>query len=200
MQELITYDKLKEKLLSITNKRDQALLCTVYACMARVGEITRSRYKPKTKGLTVEELNSQDNKLEIILTTSKTKRPRKILLFRNRESWLIEVIENWALQVGTGELFPISTRWAEVIFSKYFDIKGKGSGDSSSNDSLHTIHWLRGWRYTHYKRGDVTGRIVESKIASLIGGWVSSATPDKYYDFTQIDDFEKFLENKEEGN
>jgi len=187
------YKTLKKRLLSIPNQEHQALFCTIYACMARVGEIVRGRVN-KTRGLEVEDGCSFKNKLELHLRTEKTGKPRKVILFRNREAWLIDIIEAWARHKGSGELFPFSTSWAEKLFKRYFpEISSNRGGDKMG--SKHTVHWLRGWRYTHYRRGNVTGKKVESVVASKIGGWVSSATPERCYDFTSIEDFEKELEN-----
>lgn len=191
---MISYMELKDTLRAIPNNEHRALLCTIYACMARVGEIVRGRYT-KTKGIMVEDgAYIPHKKLTLYVRTEKTGKPRKIILFYNREKWLIDIIVAWAKKRGQGELFPYSTKKAERIFKKYFpSLKSNRNGDPTG--SKHTIHWLRGWRYTHYRRGEVTGKRVESKIASLMGGWVSSAVPERLYDFTQIDDFEKELEN-----
>ena len=196
MQELMPYHELKKRLLAIPDRKHQALLCTIYAAMARVGEIVRGRYTP-TQPLQAQAIKSFANKIEIHVHSEKTDIPRKVPIFRNREQWLAATIEGHAKAVGQGPLFPYSTRWAENVFSRWFpEFKSRRTGNVDG--SKHTIHWLRGWRYSHYRRGDVTGRPVESKVASLLGGWVSSATPERYYDFTKIEDFEVELENEPE--
>jgi len=198
MNELMTYEGLKSRLLGIPNKEHQALLCTIYACMARVGEIVRGRYT-KTKAFSTEDGKLEKDMLILFVKTEKTQQPRKIKLFNNREAWLIEIIAEWARRKGEGEMFPYSTGWAEKIFKRYFpELKSNRGNKHSSGDpnaSKHTIHWLRAWRYTHYRRGEVTGKIVESKVASMMGGWVTSAVPEKFYDFSKIDDFEDELRN-----
>lgn len=199
MSELITYDHLKDHLLSIGDQQHKALLCTIYAGMARVGEIVHGRYT-KTKPLQAEDIKSYPNRIELFIKSEKGDRPRKVPIFRNREGWLCDVIEDWCKHIGSGPLFSFSTRWAERIFKQYFpDIIAKRGGNVDG--SKHTIHWLRGWRFSHYRRGNVTGKAVESKVAALLGGWVSSAVPEKFYDFTKIDDFMGVLENEgETGN
>ncbi len=194
MSELMSYNHLRDHLLSISHGRDRALLCVIYACMARVGEVVRGRYK-HTRPLHSDDVKVLPNKIELYIKSEKGDRPRKVPVFRNRESWLIDVITNW-IELNPGLLFDISTRRAEQIFSKWFpEIAGNRGGDVDG--SKHTVHWLRGWRYSHYRRGSVTGKPVESKVASLLGGWISSAVPEKYYDLTKIEDYEDDLENLE---
>lgn len=194
MNELVSYEALKERLLTIPNEEHRALLCTIYACMARVGEIVNNRYT-KEHGLLAGDGVVFPNKLVLKVKTEKTNRLRKVILFKNREAWLIEIIVNWATPIDEDlPLFPFSTSKAENIFKKYFPEFTAARGNLGGN-SKHTIHWLRGWRYTHYRRGSITGKMVEGKVASLLGGWVSSATPERYYDFTEIEDHERELEN-----
>lgn len=191
--ELIDYVDLKNQLLSISDVRDRAFLCTVYAAMARVGEVTRGRYR-KTRAMIGKEITSFPNKIEIYVKSEKNFRPRKIPIFRNRESWLCDNIEGWRDRIGQGALFPYSTRWGETVFSKWFpDIHSNRGGDI--NATKHTIHWLRAWRYSHYRRGEITGSKVESKIVALMGGWVSTDIPERCYDLTKIDDHMEELEN-----
>lgn len=193
MTELISYEELKNHLLSISDEEHKALLCTIYAGMARVGEIMVGRTS-RTRPLYCKDVVSFDNRMVLFIRTGKTGKPRKVPIFRNREQWLCTIIEKWRDHIGQGALFPYSTRWAMRIFKKWFpDITSNRTGDVDG--SKHTIHWLRGWRYSHYKRGDITGKPVDSKVATFIGGWVSSAVPEKYYDFTQIDDYLDELEN-----
>jgi hypothetical protein len=193
MNELMSYGSLKDRLLGIQDSKHRALFCTIYGCMARVGEVVRGRYK-KTSPLKGSAVLSFEDKIEIHLRSEKTDIPRKVPIFRNREDWLADIIESCARDSGDGFMFDRSTRWAEMVFNKYFpEFQGNRSGNADG--SKHTIHWLRGWRYSHYRRGSVTGKPVDSKVASLLGGWVSSATPERCYDFTKIDDFEEVLRN-----
>lgn len=191
--EIISYSDLKQRILGIENPEHRALLAAIYGLMAREGEVVRGRYK-KTLGLLGENIKSFSDKIEISLMSEKTGRPRLIILFRNREAWLIGLIESWKGQ-QPGPLFPFSTRKAEYVFKKYFP-ELSASKYNGTNESKHTIHWLRGWRYSHYRRGDVTGRRVEAKVAAFFGGWVNSAIPDKFYDFTTVKDFEVELKNE----
>jgi len=195
--EFMSYEELKRRLLAIPSQKERALLCYIYACMARESEIIRPRYKKDAKSICVDAGIIHDNKLELRLRTGKTNKPRKIFIFKNREKWLYDILVGWAERIGDGEMFPFKRGLAEKIFSKHFpELKAeKGTGDGNSK---HTIHWLRGWRYTHYRRGNITGKRVESVVASLFGGWVTSVCPEKYYDFTRIEDFEEELENLED--
>jgi len=193
MTEIMPYHELKKRLIAIPIVSDRALLCTIYACMARVSEVVRGRLDG-SPSLKVEDFELYDDRLFIYVKTGKVKRPRKIIIFQNRERWLMDIISHWANHIGEGEMFPFGHNRTYPIFRKYFpEFK---SNRSSTGDSKHTIHWLRGWRYTHYRRGKVTGENVDSKVASLLGGWVTSAVPEKYYDFTKIDDYEDILENE----
>lgn len=196
MEIFLSYEKLKDKLLDIKVEKHRALLCTIYAGMARVGEVTVGRYK-KTSPLMGTDILSFENRIELHIMSEKGDRPRKVPIFRNRESWLCNVIEAWRERVGQGPLFPYSTQWAQVVFKRWFPNIHSNRG-GNPDGSKHTIHWLRGWRYSHYLRGEVTGAKVNSKVASLLGGWVSSAVPEKIYDLTKIDDHMEELENKKE--
>ena len=191
--DLISYSELKNHLLSISVARDRALLCLIYASMSRVGEITYGRYT-KTRPFAGADIHSFENRIELYVKGEKGGTFRKVPVFRNREQWLVTIIENWRDRIGDGPLFPFSTQWAQVVFKRWFpDIFSNRGGNPDG--SKHTIHWLRGWRYSHYRRGEVTGSKVESKVASLLGGWVSSAVPERFYDLTKIDDHMEELEN-----
>ena len=193
MNEIMEYQELKERLQAIPNNQERALLCTIYACMARVSEIVGNALT-KRPGISTKDGAADSRRLVLKIMTLKTNKPRKITLFRNREAWLIKEIEEYAAQ-GEGTMFPGMSRWkAARIFKKHFpEFSSNRTGNKAA--SKHTIHWLRGWRYTHYRRGNITGKRVEGRVASLLGGWATSATPEKYYDFTKIDDFEAELEN-----
>ena len=186
MDELFTYQDLKDYLLSISNIEKRALFCLIYAAMAREGEIVRGRYS-KSKPLQAEDIVSFPNKINILVRSAKTKRlnehgkvvnigkpVRVVPIFRNREAWLVDIIEDAVKRIGTGPLFDYCTATVENYFKEWFpDIISSRGGDVDG--SAHTVHWLRGWRYTHYRRGDVTGKRVESKVAALMGGWVNSS-------------------------
>ena len=203
---LMAYNDLKNHLLSISDAEKRALFCLIYAAMAREGEIVRGRYN-NSKPLQAEDVVSFPNKIDLVVRSEKARRinkhgrevgvgkpVRKIPLFRNREAWLVDVIEGWVKVVGSGPLFDYSTRTVERYFKDWFpDIVSSRGG--AVDGVSHTVHWLRGWRYSHYRRGDVTGKRVDSKVVSLLGGWVNSSVPERYYDFTQIEDFEGELEN-----
>ncbi len=204
---LMSYNDLKNHLLSICDVEKRALFCTIYGGMAREGEIVRGRYN-NSKPMQAEDVVSFPNKIDLIVHSSKTRRlnkrgvvvgvgkpVRKVPIFRNREAWLANVIEGWAKAIESGPLFNYSTRTVENYFNVFFpDIVSSRGG--AIDGVAHTVHWLRGWRYSHYRRGNVTGKLVESKVAALLGGWVNSSVPERYYDFTKIEDFETELENE----
>ena len=212
---LMAYEDLKNHLLSIGDREMRAMFCLIYAAMAREGEIVRARYG-HNKPLEAEDIVPFANRIQITVRSEKTRRIKRtdkfgrrlekpqvtrvapalriVPIYRNREKWLVDIIEDWCKHKDTGPLFDYSTRWAEYQFRKWFpDIVSSRGFDKDG--SSHTIHWLRGWRYSHYRRGNVTGKIVDSKIVSMLGGWVSSAVPEKCYDFTKIEDFYGELEN-----
>ena len=207
MDELISYQDLKNHLLSISNTEKRALFCLIYAAMAREGEIVRGRYN-KSKPLQAEDIVSFPNKINILVHSAKTKRLNKygkvvsvgkpvrvVPIFRNREAWLVDILEDVVERVGTWPLFNYCTATVENYFKEWFpDIVSSRGGDVDG--SAHTVHWLRGWRYSHYRRGNITGAPVESKVVALLGGWVNSSVPERYYDFTKIEDFEDLLENE----
>ncbi len=204
---LMAYKELQNHLQSIGHTEKRSMFCTIYGAMAREGEVVRGRYT-HSKPMQAEDIISHPNKIDIVVRSSKSKRLNKkgklvgvakpmrvVPIFRNREAWLADIIEGWAKLKKTGPLFDYSTRTVENYFKEYFpDIVSSRGGDIDG--VAHTVHWLRGWRYTHYRRGNVTGKPVESKVASLLGGWVNSSVPERFYDFTRIEDFEEELENE----
>lgn len=207
MDELMSYEDLKNHLLSISDKEKQALFCFIYGGMAREGEIVNSRYS-KRKGIRGEDIEILPNMVKITVRSEKSSRrseetglikktghnARKVPIFRNREAWLCNIIESWVAEKGSGPLFDFSTRWAEYQFHKWFpDIVCRKGGHHDGGS--HTIHFLRAWRYSHYRRGNITGLIVDSKVASLFGGWVSSTVPERLYDMTKLEDYYGELEN-----
>ena len=143
MNEIMSYQELKERLLAIPNNQERALLCTIYACMGRVSEIVGNSLT-KRPGISTEDGEADEKKLILKIMTLKVNKPRKIPLFRNREAWLIKEIEEWASQ-GRGIMFPEINRWkAARIFKKHFpEFSSNRTGNKAG--SKHTIHWLRGW-------------------------------------------------------
>lgn len=208
MVDIPSYEALKNHLLSISDAQARALFALIYAGMAREGEIARGRGASEAP-FKAEHVAVFDNKIVLTIHKEKTRKMtktgkvvrvgkpiREVPIYYNREAWLANIIKDWAKGFAPSQpLFDYSTRWVEHQFKKWFpDIFSSRGGNADG--SAHTIHWLRGWRYSHYRKGNVTGKPVESKVASLLGGWVSSSVPERYYDFTTIKDFEAELENK----
>ena len=225
MRKTMPYLTLANRLLSIDNAKERALLCLIYAGMCREGEVVRGRYS-KSKAMLSDAITSFENKIVISVQCGKAKKVKKkqrvkvdglfiekwlpvpvvvrsgnltreVHVFRNREAWLCNVIEGWVEVVGPNRyLFDYSTTWAEQIFKKHFpEFCSRRTGNVFGSE--HTIHWLRGWRYTHYRKGFVTGRRVDAKLASQLGGWVNASVPEHYYNFSTVADSLDELENKE---
>jgi hypothetical protein len=180
----ISYEELRDRLLAIRIKEHQVFLMLTYACMARIGEIVCGKYhhNPPVSSNNIETAVSSTGKrfLKVTILTEKLQTYRTVPINRDAEAWLSEPILQYS-EWKQGPLFPYSTRWGQKVFARYFGEYGQH------------IHWMRGWRYTHYRQGKVTGRPVSGEWIYRIGGWGSVATPAKYYDATITEDYEEWL-------
>ena len=174
----LTYDEVKHKLNSIDSLRDAVFLKLVYAALARVGEIVRSRYS-ENPALTGRNIELTDTHLVIQLLTEKTRIWRRVPVNREKESWLTEPIKNWAMHRLDEPLFNYSTRWGEKVFEKYF---------GSQN-----IHLLRHWRATHLLQGAVTGKPLDVGIVCRMGGWTNPRLLSVTYDHSVVEDYIDFI-------
>lgn len=185
----ISYTDLQQKLSTIPDNFERNLLKTIYACCARVGEITIPRYKTyKGKGLMGKDIEITSSSLIFTLLTEKRNIARRVPIsridvpthnyFKENEAWLTEDIINYVKHFDGQELiFPRSTRWAEKVFEKYFGEFGQ------------RIHLLRHWRTTHLLSGAATGMPVPMGIVSKIGGWKGTSVLSSVYDSSIIEDY-----------
>jgi len=182
-----TYKELQERLEAIPNKSHQVLLKTIYAGMARVGEIVRPRYATyKGVGLTNKDVSFTDTSLILLLTTEKRNIERRVPIaridkpeheyFKRNESWLTEDIINYPKPVE-GRVWDYSTRWAEKRFEEYFPEFGQH------------IHLLRHWRATHLLTGQATGKPVPMPVVAKMGGWKGTNMLSSTYDSSIIEDY-----------
>lgn len=185
----IKYNDLQTKLNQITNAQHRTLLKTIYACCARVGEITKPRYKTyKGSGLMGRDVEHSSTSLYFNILTEKRNTPRKVpvaridspehIYFKRNEAWLTEDILNYVSNFEPDtRIFNRTTRWAEYIFKQYFPEFGEH------------IHLLRHWRATHLLSGQATGVPVPMSVVSKIGGWKGTSTLSEVYDNTIIEDY-----------
>lgn len=178
---ILSYQEVKDILISVRPLRDQALLCLTYGTLARVGEIVRGKYaeNPPVNKEDIETIyKGEQSYLVIRLLTEKTHIPRRVPINRNKEYWLTEPILKYADLVNF-ELFPYSTRWAQKIFLKHFG-------------SQH-IHLLRKWRATHLLQGAVSGAPLEAQTVARMGGWQNLASLGRSYDGSVIEDYVELI-------
>jgi len=182
---VIPYNTLKQKLCNINNNEHRVLLKTIYTSLARVGEVVRGRYSDNPP-LTKKNFLASDNLLITTMLTEKTNRVRRIPcariddstqeFFKKGEPWYTEDIINY-VSVFDNFVWDKSTRWAELVFQKYF-----------SEYNQH-IHLLRHWRASHLLQGSVTGVPVPERIVAKMGGWIGTKTLTSIYDGTTIEDY-----------
>jgi integrase len=185
----INYSDLKNKLNNIPNVQHRTTLKTIYACCARVGEITNPKYTTyKGKAIMGRDVSYTDTSLYFNVLTEKRNTPRKIPVaridcpehefFKRNESWLTEDIISYVSNFDSdSKLFDRSTRWAEYVFQTYFSEFGQH------------IHLLRHWRATHLLSGQATGKPVPMSVVAKIGGWKGTSTLSNVYDNTIIEDY-----------
>lgn len=173
----ISYSELRKRLVEIPVFRDKALLCITYACYGRIGEICRSQSE-HSKPLKREDVQrfDKDGKqfLQIFLFTLKNHESRECFVNLEREKWLADPIVEWCERTND-YLFtnlyddPLSSRYAEIIFKKYFGVEN--------------IHLMRSWRATHAARGDFTedGKPLDLRAVMSYGGWKSPGTLIRIY-------------------
>lgn len=152
------YQKLKQHLQSIPDKRDRALFCTQYANYARIGEIVRGRHS-ENPPLSKSRMSLSEKHLTCKLLTEKINRWRKTAVSRRKEEWLVKIVWDYAQECFGDELFPISTRRAQTLFSKHF----------STGENENT-HLLRHWAITHALQGHKSvGTMGPLQVARLAG-------------------------------
>ena len=168
------YSELKEEIEAITVPQDQALIAITYAAYARVGEIVRGRYKANPP-ITAHQIEFTDTHMIIAILTEKTHQWRKVPVSKKKEQWLVDIIQNYLEKYDQYELFPYSTRWAELRFKKWFGTE--------------RIHLLRHWATTHTLQGHRTVEPLMPQEVARLGGWVDFNSFYKTYSHYIIDDF-----------
>lgn len=172
---IMPYEEFKAKLLGIDKLRDAALFAVIYAGYARVGEVVRSRANCKQiPPLNKKQIELTDAHLVISLQTEKTGQWRKVFVSREKEEWLVEIIQKWLAVCGY-ELFPISTMWAEKLFEKHFGTQH--------------IHLLRHWACTHAQLGHRTKEPLVAQEIAKFGGWTNLNTFYQTYSHFDTDSF-----------
>jgi len=175
------YDELKMKLndLSLLNRQHATFFMLTYACLGRVGEVLRGKYKynPPIDARDIRTKITPGGKklLTIAVLTEKHNTPRLVSVNRDTETWLTEPIIEYAKNVNEGPLFNYSTRWGQKTFEKYFGTQH--------------IHLLRGWRATHLLQ-----RGYREQVVMCMGGWKDTSTLHKAYDHSVIEDYEDEIE------
>lgn len=155
-----SYQQFKEDFeTKVKSLRDAALFATIYCGYARVGEITRSRYF-KQPSILKSNISLTEEHLLLKIRTEKTgsrNTMRTVPTSRKLEGWLHEPILAYMKQVNGDELFPFSTRLAEMRFEKWFGTQH--------------IHLLRHWACTHCLEGYRSVKRLEIHDVARLGGW-----------------------------
>ena len=171
----LSYEAFKDCLLDIRELRDAALIATTYAGYARIGEIVRNKASCKPNPpLNKGQIEITPSHMLLSIKTEKTLQWRKVPVSREKEAWLVNIIQKW-LSICDYELFPYSTRWAEKRFEKYFDTQ--------------RIHLLRHWATTHALQGHRTKELLPPQYIAKFGGWTQFDTFYRTYWHYIVEDF-----------
>jgi len=181
----ISYEELKNRLSEIPESgkflREKALLCTIYASLARVGEVVRGRYN-NTESIRKKDIRIEKTHVVISLLTEKVGLVRSVPVNKIRETWLVRPILLYSAQFTTEEeLFPYTTRWAQKVFQKHFP------------EYNQHIHLLRKWRATHLLQGKVTGATLPIHVVRRMGGWLDLERLSKVYDLSICEDYKHLI-------
>lgn len=174
------YDIFKERMQSISSKRDAALFALAYGGCARVGEIVKGKYCHNPP-VSTKQLESTDNHLIVSILTEKTHQWRRVPISVEKEQWLIEIIDNYLVLrgnlLGTSDfqIFPYTTFWAEKRFEKWFGTQ--------------RFHLLRHWATTHTLQGHRTKEKLQAYHIARLGGWTDLTTFYKTYSHFAAEDF-----------
>jgi len=180
----LSYQDLKETIQSIPDKRDQALISTIYAGYGRVGEVIRGPHKGsvpmKKEDVTIFRKDERGFiRLSLITEKQKSLSIRQPLVSMDNERWLAKIIFDWKKSLPDRSfLFPghligkaLTSRSGELIFEKYF------------GDGIQSIHLLRTWRSTHALQGAFTRNHAKVPINAVMefGGWKEPSVLLKIY-------------------
>lgn len=170
----VSYEEFRAQFEKIDVPRDAALIATIYCGYARVGEIVRGRYD-KSPSILKQHFEFTPTHLILTIKTEKTGQWRRVATSREKEDWLHEPIRNYLAFVGTEEVFPITTAWAEKIFRRHFG-------------TWH-IHLLRHWACTHALQGKRTKSRLGLQNIARLGGWITLDTVYGTYSHFVVEDF-----------
>jgi len=138
-----------------------------------VGEVVKGRVE-KTPCIQRSHINFTTDHLILSIRTEKVKTWRKVPTSRALEDWLHEPIRNYLDIVQEDNIFPISTRWAEKVFEKWFGTQ--------------RIHLLRHWACTHALQGKRTKNKLGIQDIARLGGWIDLKTPHRIYSHVVVED------------
>lgn len=191
----LSYETVKERLLSISDVRDRALLVLIYVTGGRVGEIVwhKEYAQPPVKR---KDIRNFPTHLTIFVFTEKIHIFRKVLLSRIVESHYIDVIESYIKSFKDNEyLFPMTTRNAQKIFRKHFPDVNVTRKEKVLGQKKQGIHLMRKWRATHMKQGKTVnpGEICDDKFIMLQLGWTDRGSLDNVYDQTDLSDYKHLI-------
>ena len=187
----LDYETLKQRLMAIPNNRDRALLCLIYATGGRVGEIVWHR-KYEQKPVQKKDIKNYTSTFEIFVFTEKIHIYRRVILNKEVEPWLINIIELYSRAFTEDQyLFPMTTRNAQKIFRKYFPEINVSRNDKVLGQTIQGIHLMRKWRATHMKLNKTVlpGERCEEKFIMFQLGWKRSDSLNAVYDQTELDDY-----------
>ena len=212
--EPLSYEQVKERLCSIPNTRDRALLKTIYGGCARVGEVVNKRlipmYKTKTKKnkdkikifidyskprdcLMLENLEIKTNALVLRIPTEKNPRAgeRRVPISRiaDNKQKLFKKSESWLTEdiIDFFKTDPMQNNYGSSIriSTQWAEMKFK---KYFPEYNMH-IHWLRHWRATHLLQGTATGIPLPIEFIQRIGGWQNSGVVSSTYIHTVVEDY-----------
>ncbi|MEO5351027.1 MAG: hypothetical protein H7836_15495 [Magnetococcus sp. YQC-3] len=168
-KQAIPYPKTKQILLSVKDKRTQALMVYQYVFAARVGELARvyvHRYRVKgvwvSQGVLVGDLSIRNEGREIVLTKPNFKQAKivntadgsvvdiskfSVPFMVNMEPEFAGIILGWVKGRNPIEpLFDIQEAMMRKLIRREFRLQGF---------DRYSSHWLRQWRAWHI--GELTG-------------------------------------------
>ena len=132
---VFTYENIHDTITAIPNLRDKAFFCTVYGCLARVGEVVwgrnQSKKDPTNPPLMKNDIEVKADRITISLLTEKVRLMRKVTVSRTMEGigvtpktdpdWLaapiVEYIDNLK---DEDYLFPFTVGWSENKYRRVF--------------------------------------------------------------------------------
>lgn len=170
----LSYEDFQEHFETIKDPRDAALIATIYCGYARVGEIVKGRYR-KNPPITKSQIIITDTHMLLNILTEKITKWRKVPTSRYRDGWLHNAITDWMSMCDREELFPYTTRWAQMRFQECFGTQH--------------IHLLRHWACTHALQGKRTKALLHPQYIARLGGWTNFNSFYRTYSHFIVEDF-----------